>query len=436
MSRPVLFDAVLLDLDGTLVATDRFWVQAARTGARRAFEDLGIERELPSRDEWLSMVGLEIDEGFRAVFSDLSESQRRTVREACDEEQYRLVEAGGAALMPGAATLLPALREAGLAIGIASNCSRTYLEHMLSALDLASMVDEAYCLDTPGITNKAEMIERLLTVFDTRSAIMVGDRLGDRDAAWRNGIPHVHCAFGFAGSTGEEVEAEATITDLGELQDKLASRATTVAETLERIGFGEADDPRPAILGVSGDAASGKSLFARDMARLLRSRGVHAVSVTLEAFARSGAPGAPGGRGETGEVRYVEDWFDLERLDRELFDPWAREAPLEVSAEAYLDRDAPALDGPVRVVVLEGPFLFEPRIHSRLTRTVHLDVPEDLRWRRLVGRGGAPDAGGTRSGDAASLEAYRTRCDPHRLADVVLDASNPLAVPAHAPRGA
>ena len=43
------------------------------------------------------------DEGFRAVFSDLSESQRRTVREACDEEQYRLVEAGGAALMPGAA---------------------------------------------------------------------------------------------------------------------------------------------------------------------------------------------------------------------------------------------------------------------------------------------------------------------------------------------
>ena len=39
------FDAVLFDLDGTLLATDRFWIPAARVGARRAFEELGLDRD-------------------------------------------------------------------------------------------------------------------------------------------------------------------------------------------------------------------------------------------------------------------------------------------------------------------------------------------------------------------------------------------------------
>ena len=37
------FRAALFDLDGTLIATDRFWIQAARVGARRAFQELGLE---------------------------------------------------------------------------------------------------------------------------------------------------------------------------------------------------------------------------------------------------------------------------------------------------------------------------------------------------------------------------------------------------------
>ena len=61
------FDSIVFDLDGTLVATDRFWIPAARAGARRAFEELGLERELPSADQWMSMVGYPLEEGFRRV---------------------------------------------------------------------------------------------------------------------------------------------------------------------------------------------------------------------------------------------------------------------------------------------------------------------------------------------------------------------------------
>ena len=42
------FDAVLFDMDGTLVATDRYWPQAAQEGAIRAFEELGLDAQ-PTR---------------------------------------------------------------------------------------------------------------------------------------------------------------------------------------------------------------------------------------------------------------------------------------------------------------------------------------------------------------------------------------------------
>ena len=114
MAGPLLFDAVLFDLDGTLVATDRFWVQAARTGARRAFEELGLDVRLPSAEEWMSLVGLKLEDGFRALFPDLEQDARRAVWEACTEEEERLLQAGGAVLMPGAGAALAALAEAGV----------------------------------------------------------------------------------------------------------------------------------------------------------------------------------------------------------------------------------------------------------------------------------------------------------------------------------
>ena len=75
------------------------------------------------------------------LFPDLEQDARRTVWEACTEEEERLLQAGGAALMPGAGAALAALAEAGVRLGIASNCSRGYLDHMLTALELDRTID-------------------------------------------------------------------------------------------------------------------------------------------------------------------------------------------------------------------------------------------------------------------------------------------------------
>ena len=401
MQDELLFDAVLFDLDGTLVATDRFWVQAARTGARRAFEELGIEREPPTRDDWMRIVGLPPQSGFELLFPDRSPGEVRRIREACEEEERRLIEAGGAAVMPGALEILRELSEAGVRLGVASNCSAVYLDSMLTGLGLDRFVQDALCIESEGVRSKTDMLARLLERFGTRSAVMVGDRIGDRDAAWENGLPHVHCSFGFA-PAGELVEAEARIEDLGELPRLLERRAAWIAGALERGGVlaGEA----PFVLGITGESGAGRSLFARDAARVLRASGLAAETLDAERFRRpaSSAPST------------IEEWYDLDALE-------ARVGELRASP--------PDAEAPLDVLLLEGPFLLDPRLQSRLDRVIHLEVSEPVRWRRIAGR--------DRSLGTESLLRFRTevwrleqehraRYAPGRLADLVLESETPF----------
>ena len=139
-STPLLFDAVLFDLDGTLVATDRFWIDAARAGSRRAFAELCLEREMPTARQWMSVVGPPLVTGFEALFPDLTLEQRRLLLARCVEEERSALRAGRAALLPGVEDTLGELRARGLHLGIASNCDQNYLDTMMNDLGLVRFV--------------------------------------------------------------------------------------------------------------------------------------------------------------------------------------------------------------------------------------------------------------------------------------------------------
>jgi len=378
MSAPAFpFDAVLFDLDGTLVATDGFWPQAARKGALRAFAELGLEREPPASEEWMSMVGLSIDLGFGTVFADLGEDARAHVMRRCLEEEQRALDEGGAALLPGVEDVLDELRARGVKMGIASNCSRAYLDAMLDGVGLARWVGEPRCLDSPGIRNKADMVEDLVSTFDTRSVVMVGDRLGDRDAAWANGLPHVHLARGYG--SHEEVRCEAVIDGFDQLLPRLERRTTWLRSAIAALEL-------PAgycTLGVSGPLGAGKSLFARDLGRLLEAEG--RVVRRIEADHASGI----------GEMR------ELPALQ-------ARGADVAIVVGATLGRGTAA---------------------ESLDRLVALAAPREVLERRIVGHHGR------RSGSVVverALEALdrQLALEPGRRPDVELDAANALGPPA------
>jgi phosphoglycolate phosphatase-like HAD superfamily hydrolase len=178
---------------------------------------------------------LPLDGGFRALFPDLGEVERKAVLTACVEEEEALLRTGGAPAMPGVLETLHELAQLGLSLGIASNCTASYLQRMLDGLGLRDLVDGAQCRESTGIENKADMIERLLADFGTRSALMVGDRKTDRGRGWDNGLPHVHCSFGFA-QGDEQVESEGRIESLSELGALLRRRGAWIESMLRELG--------------------------------------------------------------------------------------------------------------------------------------------------------------------------------------------------------
>ena len=429
---PLLFDAVVFDLDGTLVATDRFWVDAARAGARKAFTELGIEHAMPTAQEWLSLVGLPLARGFDSLFADLPARERELVRRRCEEEEQNALRAGQAALLPGVEETLETLRERSVKLGIASNCGQDYLDAMMKGLGLERWIEEARCLDSPGARSKAGMIGDLVEAFGTRAAVMVGDRLGDRDAAWENGLPHVHLSRGFA-QPGEEVPCEATIDELLQLVPRLERRARWIESALVASGFLGSGPARfrsaGGTLGITGHSGSGKSLFARDCAALLAAHGVRSAILGIDSFPRNGITEedltSTGFWSIDRPLEHLERAYDLESLARDVLAPHRRGEPVQV--ERHGVRIGIAADD---VLLLHGSFLLHPRLREQLDRVIHLEVSEGQSLRRIAGRDarrrGPESLLAVRRHHLPTQRAFDELVKPSEHADLVLDAENAL----------
>jgi phosphoglycolate phosphatase len=430
MNRPpFLFDAVVFDLDGTLVATDRFWVEAAREGARRAFTELAIEHAMPTRDQWMSLVGMPLSSGFDALFPDLTREQRRVVYLRCIEEENRALKAGQAALLPGVESTLADLRERGVRLGIASNCGQDYLDTMMHELGLARFVEQARCLDTPRMQSKAAMVGDIVDTFGTRAAVMVGDRKGDRDAAWENGLPHVHLARGFA-QPDEDVACEAVIESMGDLVPRLEKRSRWIGAALDALGFAAKDaGGAPRTLGVTGHSGCGKTIFSRDVAVVMRSRGRAAAVVALDDFVKQESSAVdltstafvPVDRA----LDHLCQAFDVDDLVGRVLKPHARGEAIA------FERGAARIEVPSgAVLVLHGLFLAHPLLRDKLERLVHLEVSESQSLRRVAGRDARKQGPETllrvRRHYLPTQRAFDERIDPRKTADLVLDAENAL----------
>ncbi len=322
--RPFSFDAVVFDLDGTLVATERYWPDAARAATRAFLDERGIERRIPTTAEWMEMVGTPLACAFDVAFSDLSPLDRAVLVDACVAQEQTLLERGRAALLAGVPETLEELKQRGVRLGVASNCGSDYLASMMGSLGLDRWIEEGRCLQSPGMSGKADMIEDLLHTFGTRSAVMVGDRRSDRDSAWANGIPYVHIPRGYGGLQ-EAVDAEAVLDAVDQVPRTLEERACFMHGLLDQHGGA-------ASIAVEGMPLAGASLFARDLARAAAHRGDRAE--VLE-----------GGEGEI-RVHLVADEESLVRRARgQRIGPGPVERLKDVSLPAYRARVPEAPSG-------------------------------------------------------------------------------------------
>ncbi|MGH2570558.1 MAG: HAD family hydrolase [bacterium] len=215
-------ELVVFDIDGTLLATDAFWLDIGRRAVLHVYRLRGFEGELPDDRRFLEAIGLPMPEFWRFVLPEEMHPFEAEVEARAQELEQAAFRQGHGAMYPGARELLGDLHAAGTRLALASNCGRRYLEGFLDAFELRAIVEEWRCVDSPGISSKADMVRDILRATGARDAVMVGDRANDRESAAANGVPFILFAGGFLGT--EPRDGEPVAKSYAELRELLLPR--------------------------------------------------------------------------------------------------------------------------------------------------------------------------------------------------------------------
>jgi phosphoglycolate phosphatase-like HAD superfamily hydrolase len=182
---------VVFDVDGTLHDTFRWWAPVIRQGLRRFAEATGLELASPTTAEAEAVVGMR-DAGVWAPFLPVEHQHRwQELRAVVLPIEVETISSGVDYLFPGVRALLPHLRRLGVRVALASNCRRTYMGAIQNGQGLASLSDWQFCLDSPGVTDKRDMLAHAAAAAGAQRTVMVGDREPDLEAARALGWPFV-----------------------------------------------------------------------------------------------------------------------------------------------------------------------------------------------------------------------------------------------------
>jgi len=190
VARSGLPRLVVFDVDGTLCDTLSWWPEVAVAGVRKLAEQIGVELPEPDTETAWEVVGLADAGVWTGLLPAELHDRWRELRDVTVPLEVEVLRSGRDFLFPGTADLLVWLRGHGVRLALASNCRGTYFDAVLQGQGLGALVDDAFCLDSPGITCKADMVRQ--AVARAEPAVLVGDRDSDREAAALAGVPFVH----------------------------------------------------------------------------------------------------------------------------------------------------------------------------------------------------------------------------------------------------
>ncbi|HRX09961.1 MAG TPA: HAD hydrolase-like protein, partial [Candidatus Limiplasma sp.] len=199
MRKPLPYDAVIFDLDGTLTCSEN----GILTSLRYAFTQLGIP-EIP--DEQLRrFIGPPLRESFMSIAGLSQEMADQAIR-----HYVTYYDAKGMylySIYPLIRPLLATLKKQGAYLGVATSkpISRTLrlFSHFRMDHYFNCIVGED---NNDAHIGKAELIRRALPET-CRKAVMVGDRKFDIEGAKANGIDSIGAGYGY----GPEGELEAAM---------------------------------------------------------------------------------------------------------------------------------------------------------------------------------------------------------------------------------
>jgi uridine kinase len=179
-------------------------------------------------------------------------------------------------------------------------------------------------------------------------------------------------------------------------------------------------------VGVDGVDGSGKTVFAGELAAVLRAAGREVVQVSLDDFHH--VRDVRYRRGRASPDGFWLDSFDYPRFVAEVLEPLGpggsrRYRPRGQDLDTDRVLDEPWLTAPSgAVLVVDGLFLHRDELAGHWDLTVFLDVPFEVTAARMAERDGTnPDP--SHPSMARYVEAQRTyfaRCEPWARADLAI----------------
>ena len=186
LERPEL---CIFDVDGTLNGIELWWPDLIREGIAGFADEMGLDLLPPDDRAALAVVG-EKNEGVWTPFLPPEHQHLWSqLRARVLPMEVELLRSGRDFLYPGIRELLVHLRSLGVKLALASNCGAEYMAAIAEGQGLARLTDWLFCLASPGVTEKADMLRLALEAAATRRAVMVGDRPSDQAAARANHLP-------------------------------------------------------------------------------------------------------------------------------------------------------------------------------------------------------------------------------------------------------
>ncbi len=199
--------AIIFDMDGTLWDS----VDNIVISWNQAMAQIGQPDNVVTRARIIGIMGKTMDKFAEELFPSETPEEGMELFHVLEEVENEYLRGHGAVLLGDVKGTFEALRQAGFAIGIVSNCQAGYIEAFLDHYGFWELVDDLECFGNTK-QGKAENLRAIIERNGWERFWYVGDTNGDAAACQEAAVPFIWAAYGF-----DTVEADIRLEKLEDL---------------------------------------------------------------------------------------------------------------------------------------------------------------------------------------------------------------------------
>lgn len=364
-----IYRAIIFDLDGTLFKTDTIFIEALNRVC------IGRGLQPFEGDKIIDLIGRSTKEICKLLFEEaITDDEIEAIRSEIREIEDKLLGESGM-LYHGVSEMLHQLKAKDYILCICTNGSEVYASKIIESFgirDKFSIIKSR----VEGFT-KAQQIKQILDQVGCCSAIVVGDRITDFEAAEKKGCLSIGVSYGYGAKEYRKADFFAsTPMDIYNMIEKINNIYSTIANQIIKCK----KKNKPLIVGINGVDTSGKTTFTKDLASYLRKLGLSVQTIHMDDFLN---PSEIRYRDPDPILTYVNNGFNLERIESELLKPVVEEGFLYKEL-TLLNLETDKFDVIKRysvnqetIILFEGVLLYREPIDKYFDLRIYLDVSFD-----------------------------------------------------------